>query len=99
MNSNSHDLDDGTKSHYLRFKLQCYEGGILRAIVDDVNIVKHRRFRTSASFGFETQNMVTTQIKIRERSDERVVFEMEDWSENRMEKRWKMYSHTDSSKP
>jgi hypothetical protein len=40
--------------------------------------------------------MVTTQIKIRERSDERVVFEMEDWSENRMEKRWKMYSHTDS---
>lgn len=88
-------MDDGTKSHYLRFKIQCYEGGILRAIIDDVNIVKHRRFRTSSSFGFETKTAVATQIKIKVRTDEKVIFEMEDSSDLKMIKRWRMFEQTD----
>ena len=40
--------------------------------------------------------MVTTAIKISERSNDRVVFEMEDYSEVRMQKVWKMYEVTDS---
>jgi hypothetical protein len=43
---NSNTFKNG-KTHYLRFKLQLYTGGVLRMIVDDVNIVKHRRTRTS----------------------------------------------------
>ena len=56
---NSNSFKNG-RMHYLRFKLQAYEGGILRMIVDDVNIVKHRRLRTSQYFGFETRQMATT---------------------------------------
>ena len=60
---NSNTFKNG-KIHYLKFKIQMYEGGILRMIVDDVKIVKHRRFRTSEHFGFEAGTMKMMPFKI-----------------------------------
>ena len=78
---NSNTFKNG-KTHYLRFKLQAYEGGILRMIVDDVNIVKHRRLRTSQHFGFETGLMATTGFTVIEEDEEKIVIEIVDrWRE------------------
>ena len=84
---NSNTFKNG-KAHYLRFKLQAYEGGTLRMIVDDVNIVKHRRLRTSQHFGFETGLMTTTGFTVIEEDEEKLVIEIVDRWREKVKRKW-----------
>ena len=70
-----------------------YEGGILRMIIDDVNIVKHRRFRTSSSFGFEQQSLKIIPIKVTVQNEERLEFEVNDNFSNKLGERWHLSGH------
>ena len=47
-------------------------------IVDDVNIVKHRRTRTSQHYGFEAASINITSFEVLEQDDDKIVFQVLD---------------------
>ena len=57
-------------------------------IVDDVNIVKHRRLRTSQHFGFENGLMTTTGFTVIEEDDEKLVIEIVDRWREKVKGKW-----------
>ena len=70
-------VNSNNAEYYLRFKVSLYQGGILRVMIDDVNVVHHKRFRTSTTMGFEYQSLKPENFTVKFIDDEKIVIEAE----------------------